>query len=254
MREYAVAFTFCVALGSTVALAGCGSSSPPLAPSTVTVPSPVPVQLSGVATDDDGAPVSGVTVFVYPFIYPPTDNVVTTVTDASGRYSITFNSQLTPGGDLPVPVQTEKSGYESYKHVGSPIGCVLRDASTNACRPGASTFVQDLRIYRIRYVPVGQSTTIDVKNGDPECGDPDSLFLCRTVRITGPPGAMVAVQASTNPSIGGAQLTLDPISPTCCSLAATANVPANGELRVYPGVPLPASGTWSFTLTSAILP
>jgi hypothetical protein len=131
----------------------------------------------------------------------------------------------------------------------------LRDASTNACRPGASTFEQDLRIYRIRYVPVGQSTTIDVKLGDPECGDPESLFFCRTVRITGPAGAMVAVQASTNPSIvGTAQLTLDPISPTCCSLAATANVPANGELRVYPEVPLPASGTYSFTLTSGILP
>jgi len=28
-------------------------------------PSPVPVQLSGVATDYDGAPVSGVTVFAY---------------------------------------------------------------------------------------------------------------------------------------------------------------------------------------------
>jgi hypothetical protein len=239
----------------TLTLTACGNSNTPTTPSsTVTVPSPVPVQLSGVATDDDGAPVSGVTVFVDPFIIPRTGNAITTVTDASGRYSITFNSRLTPGGDLPVPVQTEKSGYESYKHVGSPIGCVLRDASTNACRPGASTFVQDLRTYRIRYVPVGQATTIDVKPGDPQCGELDSEFLCRTVRITGPPGAMVAVQASTNPSIGGAQLTLDPISRTCCSLAATANVPANGELRVYLEVPLLSSGTYSFTLTSTILP
>src|SRR2546423_8603652 len=46
-----------VALGSMVVLAGCGSNSPAPAPSTVTVPSPEPVQLSGVATDDDGAPV-----------------------------------------------------------------------------------------------------------------------------------------------------------------------------------------------------
>ena len=248
MREYAVAFTSCVALGSMVALAGCGSSSPALVPSTVTVPGPVPVQLSGVATDDDGAPVSGVTIFVHPWDAPTSfGNTVTTVTDASGRYSITFNTLLTPGGDLPLSVlmvQTEKSGYESDRHASSPIGR----------SPGASTFVQDLRIYRIRYVPVGQSTTIDVKSGDPECGDPDSVFFCRTVRITGPPGAIVAVQASTNPSIGRAQLTLDPISPTCCSLAATANVPANGELQVYPEVPLPASGTYSFTLTSAILP
>jgi hypothetical protein len=234
-----------VALGSMVALAGCGSSAPAPVPSTV--PSPVPVQLSGIATDDDGAPVSAVTVFVYPFLDGGSQrNPVTTVTDASGRYSITFNSKLTPGGDLPVPVQTEKSGYESDKHGGFPLGR----------SPGASTFVQDLRIYRIRYVPVGQSTTIDVKRGDPECGDPDSTFSCRTVRITGPPGAMVAVQASTNPSIGRAQLTLDSVSTTCCSLAATANVPANGELRVYLEVPLPdfLLGTYSFTLTSAILP
>src|SRR5262245_4237749 len=137
-----------VALGSMFALAGCGSSSPALVPSTVTVPSPVPVQLSGVATDDEGAPVSGVTVLVYPWNGAASrGNAVTTVTDASGRYSVTFNSLLTPGGDLPVPVHTEKSGYESYQHVAGPIGCVLRDPSTNACRPGASTFVQDLRIY-----------------------------------------------------------------------------------------------------------
>jgi hypothetical protein len=243
-----------VALGSMVALAGCGSSSPAPAPSTVTVPSPVPVQLSGVATDDEGGPVSGVTVLVYPWNGPAgLGNAVTTVTDASGKYSITFNSLLTPGGDLPVPVQTEKSGYESYQHDAGPIGCVLRDPSTNACRSGASTFVQDLRTYRIRYVPVGQSTTLDVKLGDPECGDPDALYFCRTVRITGPPGATVAVQASTNPSTRLAQLALDPTSTTCCSLAATANVPANGELRVYPEV-FPSSATYSFTLTSAILP
>ena len=76
--------------------------------------SPVAVELSGVATDDDGAPVSGVTVFVYPFVNPSTGDAVTTVTDASGRYTVTFNSRLTPGGDLPVPVHTGKSGYESY--------------------------------------------------------------------------------------------------------------------------------------------
>jgi hypothetical protein len=242
-----------VALGSMVALAGCGSSSPAPAPSTVTLPSPVRVQLSGVATDDEGAPVSGVTVLIYPNGPVGLGNAVTTVTDASGKYSITFNSSLTPGGDLPVPVQTEKSGYESYQHVAGPIGCVLRDSSTNACRSGTSTFVQDLRIYRIRYVPVGQSTTIEVKLGDPECGDPDALYFCRTVRITGPPGATVAVQALTNPSTSLAQLALDPTSTTCCSLAATARVPANGELRVYPEV-FPSSVTYSFTLASAILP
>jgi hypothetical protein len=256
MRAYAVAFTFCVALGSMVALAGCGSSSPALGPSTVTVPSPVTVQLSGVATDDDGAPLSGVTVFVNPWNGPAgPGNAVSTVTDASGSYSVTLNSLLTPGGDLPVPVHTEKSGYESYQHFSGsgPIGCVLRDPSTNACRPGASTFVQNLPIYRIRYLPVGQSTTIDVKLGDPECGDPDALYSCRTVRITGPPGATVAVQASTNPSTRSAQLALDPTSTTCCSLAATANVPANGELHVYPEVS-PSSLTYSFTLTSAIVP
>jgi len=242
-----------VALGSMVALAACGSSSPAPVPSTVTVPSPVPIQLSGVATDDEGAPVSAVTVLVYPDGPAGLGNAVTTVTDARGTYSITFNSLLTPGGDLPVPVQTEKSGYESYQHDAGPIGCVLRDPSTNACRPGASTFVQNLQIYRIRYVPVGQSTTIDVKFGDSECGDPDALYFCRTVRITGPPGATVAVQASTNPSTRLAQLALDPTSTTCCSLAATAKVPATGELRVYPEV-FPSSATYSFTLTSAILP
>jgi len=115
--------------------------------------------------------------------------------------------------------------------------------------------VQDLRIYRIRYVPVGQSTTINVKGTDPQCGDIFEYPLpCRTVRITGPPGAMVTVQASTNPSIGGSQLTLDAGSTTCCSLAATANVPGNGELRVYLENAYYSSASVTFTLTSAILP
>ena len=175
-------------------------------PSPVTVPKLLPVQLSGVVTDDDGAPASGVTVFAYAY--------------------------------------------------DGPIGCLLRDPSTNACRSGA-TFAANLQIYRIRYVPVGQSITIDVKRGDSQCAIPndDVPPLCRAVRFTGPPGAAVAVQASTNPSTGPAQLTLDRSSQTCCSLAATANVPANGELRVYLELmPLYGSGTYSFTLTSAILP
>jgi hypothetical protein len=235
-----------VALGSMVAFAGCGSSAP--APMPSPMPSPVSVQLSGVATDDDGAPVSGVTVFVYPRDLPTPSNyysnAVTTVTDASGRYSITFNSlMLIP--DLVASVHTEKSGYESADYYNGPI----------SRSPGASTFVRDLAIYRIRHVPVGQSTTIDVKVGDPQCAVTDNgAAVCRTVRITGPPGAAVAVRASTNPSNWGPQLTLDRSSQTCCSLAATANVPANGELRLYLEVMAPNSGTYSFTLTSAILP
>jgi hypothetical protein len=235
-----------VALGSMVALAGCSSSSPAPVPSTApSVVGPVSVQLSGVATDDDGAPVSDVSVFVYPRdARGEFGNAVTTVTDGSGRYSITFNS-LMLGADLVVSVHTEKSGYESADYYNGPI----------SRSPGASTFVRDLAIYRIRHVPVGQSTTIDVKVGDPQCAITDNGgSFCRTVRLTGPPGAMVAVQASTNPSYWGSQLTLDRSSETCCSLAATANVPANGELRVYLEVMPPNSGTYSFTLTSAILP
>jgi len=111
LREDAFAFAFFVALGSIVALAGCGSSSPAPSPSAVTVPGPVPVQLSGVATDDDGAPVSGVSVFVYPFFIhgQGLGNAVTSVSDASGRYSITFNSNLTPGGTYPFRFRPRKA-------------------------------------------------------------------------------------------------------------------------------------------------
>jgi hypothetical protein len=45
-----------IALGSMVGLAACGSSSPAPVPSTVTVSSLASVQLSGAATDDEGAP------------------------------------------------------------------------------------------------------------------------------------------------------------------------------------------------------
>jgi hypothetical protein len=117
----------------------------------------------------------------------------------------------------------------------------------------APTFVQDLRVYRIRYLPVGQSVTIDVKPGDPMCGFNDE-FYCRTVRVTGPPGAMVALQASTNAPTGVAQLTPDGSLTTCCSLAATVNMPASGTGRVFLETLGPASMTYSFTLTSAILP
>jgi hypothetical protein len=259
MRQYAVAFTLCVALGSMTAVTGCGSSgsAPTPVPSTVKVPTLVPVQLSGVVADDDGAPASGVTVFAYAYDGPNSNGKgVTTVTDGSGNYSITFNSTgLTPGGDLFGPVRAEKSGYESSAYDG-PIGCLLRDPSTNACRSGA-TFAANLQIYRIRYVPVGQSLTIDVKRGNSQCAIPndDVPPLCRAVRFTGPPGATVAVQASTNVSmVTGATLALDPNSLTCCSLAVTATMPASGELSVYAEMSGYLSGPYSFTLTSAILP
>src|SRR2546421_1399230 len=105
-----------VALGSMVALAGCGSSSPAPVPSTVTVPSPVPVQLSGVATDDDGAPVSGVIVFVHPWNGAAgLGNAVTTVTDASGRYKGTLTSLPNSRGGLTPPGPTRKTADANHK-------------------------------------------------------------------------------------------------------------------------------------------
>ena len=252
LRANSSAAPLIVAVAAFWLVTGCSPTAPSSSRTTSSTSisaNPVPVQLSGVVTDDDGAPVSGVTVFVKSW----DGSEVTTPTDASGRYSITFNGFLTPGRDLSAPVHTEKTGYENSVYGSSPIGCVLRDPATNACRPGQSTFVQDLRIYRIRFLPVGQSTTIDVKREDPECSLSDEPFFCRAVRITGPPGAMVAVQASTNPSNPVARLALDPTSTTCCSLAVTANVPTTGELPVYLGSLWYGPAT-TFTLTSAFLP
>jgi len=253
MREHGVAdrgirrqWSCLVALGSIVAT-GCSSStapSPPAAPNLRTLQT---IQVSGVAFDDDGAPVPGVTVLIFPAdVGGQRAAPVTTLTDANGTYSIALDTLCLPGCVNPgVSIQTEKNGYESDPHYGPLSGS-----------PGASTFMQDLRIYRIRYVPVGQSVTIDVKPGDPNC-DPGDEYgpTCRAVHITGPPGAMVAIQASASPSTTQAQIRVDETSTTCCSLATTASVPANGEIRVYLEMHWPASlMTHSFTLTNAILP
>ena len=139
-----------------VALAGCGSNSPDAVPSTVTMPSPVPVQLSGVATDDDGTPVSGVTVFVYPSGHYPSGNAVTTVTLTDNRIS----------GDVLTASYTGAAFADKNAGTAKPVnvsGISLSgvDAGNYTCNSTASTALTErLRIISTGNVGIGVTAPV----------------------------------------------------------------------------------------------
>jgi hypothetical protein len=81
---------------------------------------PVTSAVSGTILDKVGAPVAGVTVSVF---YTNMNTVVTTLTDASGRYSV---SGLHTGSNSDYEIFAEKSGSGFYPAVGDAAGTIER--------------------------------------------------------------------------------------------------------------------------------
>jgi hypothetical protein len=109
----------------------------PSAPTPASLSTLHPIQLSGLASDDDGAPVSGVTVFIFRWdVVGSPRSTVTTVTDASGRYSIGFNDVFGVSGSWPMLIRTEKNGYESDDRS-------IQDLPLSGSAGAVTTVVQD---------------------------------------------------------------------------------------------------------------
>src|SRR5262245_35899677 len=88
---------------------GCGDPTvgpaPPTAlPVTERCPSAscqlIPFHISGVATDDDGRPVTGAKVSIRPFVFGQSPPAIITSTDSAGFYRVEFEGQRDAAGGV----------------------------------------------------------------------------------------------------------------------------------------------------------
>ncbi|GFO54396.1 hypothetical protein GMSM_14030 [Geomonas sp. Red276] len=108
-------------LVGTALLFGCGGSGGLSGGNQVNQSSPSRDRLSGVISDRNGVPVSGVTVTLY---YNNSNTTATATTDSSGAYSFPdlYNNQYSD-----YAVYAEKSGFAFYPSVADPAGKVMRE-------------------------------------------------------------------------------------------------------------------------------
>jgi hypothetical protein len=140
--------------------------------------------VTGVATDDDGAPVIGATVTVSPdwHIPQPPYSSVSAVTDGRGSYSIDFEATHTAPNVEFAHVNAQSPGHE-------PFFDYLFPASDSQKSQNVS---MNLHLYRIKRIIPGESTVVTVVPGDTTCGWSDEL-TCRTVRVVVPTDGLLTV-------------------------------------------------------------
>ena len=131
--------------------------------------SPTPAETSqrlrifGVVIDADNTPIAGARVSVL------TEErlVVDTVADAQGAYAVEIERS-----EYHV-VSTAREGFEPSELILHPRGREMR---------------YDVRLQRIVRINAGESVTLTVAPTGPACGDGDSIWLCRRVRVVFPAG------------------------------------------------------------------
>ena len=126
--------------------------------------------VTGVATDDDGAPVVGATIKVAAYSFgqsnPP---LFFGVTDGAGAYRVALEGRFS-GSALDGSVRGDADGHEHY---------------FSYLTFTAPEVIRNLRLYRITRIAAGESTMVTVRPGDTLCGHDDEL-ACRTVRVVVP--------------------------------------------------------------------
>jgi len=189
-----------------LAAGGCGGKSlSPTIPSASTVtqpPSPSrsngePFTVTGIVTDDHGAPVGAATVTMRYWLGGRI-SAPSVVTDASGRYTIGFNSDpwmIGTTGRGAAQAEISDVAYERYQRT------VL---ATN------SSLVENFRIHGIQLIAAGDSFVLSIAPDDGECQE-NASGPCRIVRVAAPTdGKMTVETLPTQP--GGEQ----PKVEVCC--------------------------------------
>lgn len=161
-----------------IVIAGCNGGTPTeparpaqLAAQPVPGPGPSPVaqqqfEVTGVVTDQQGAPVAGakVTMALFNVAYP---NWPSTQTDAAGNYRITVTALMHPAGFV-ARAQIVASGFEEY----------WRNLKTD----GATNLAANFNISRIMRIGAGETVRITVAPDLGECPDWDGGG-CVIVRV-----------------------------------------------------------------------
>ena len=134
--------------------------------------------MTGIATDDDGAPVIGATVTVsldWGIPQPPYPSF-SAVTDGSGSYSVDFDATHSAPDLLPFAhVHADSPGHEHFFGYLFPASYSEKNQNVS----------KNLHLYRIKRITAGESTVVTVVPGDTNCGWEGEL-TCRTVRVVLP--------------------------------------------------------------------
>jgi hypothetical protein len=174
----------------------------PVSPSTTTSPAPTPTpaspristfHLTGVATDDDGSPVTRVTVTLNQngdFGGTP----VSDMTDGAGFYHIDFDTAGAPGTLIAVLIADSPDHDRFVTYISAPAS-------------GGQNVSQNLHVYRITRITAGESTVVTVVPGDTLC-DENGYYACRIVHIVVPTDGLLTMEVVPTPSAANTGLTL----------------------------------------------
>jgi hypothetical protein len=157
-------------MGLVLVAAGCSSGGP-------TTPSARPsasFSVTGIVTDDQGAPVGAATVTIRHWL-GGVISAPSVVTDASGRYTIGFTADT--AGTTGMSAEIVDLRYERYDR---------------AIMPTSSTLVENFRLRGIQLITAGDSLVLSIA---PDDSDSDWLAgPCRIVRVAAPADGKMTVE------------------------------------------------------------
>jgi len=235
-----------------VAAVGCDGPTPtqptPLiqsaAPGPSGPPPPSPVtnyEVTGIVTDEGGAPMPGVVVTMAHYTGAEVDSLrwPTVSSDASGHYRIGFTPYLL-GGSFVARAQVAADGYEEY----------WRSLRTD----GRTTFVLNVRLSRLTRIAAGESTVLSVLPDDGDCRSYSFMSgVCGVVRITISQAGRLTVQVVSDDTMPAPQLEI------CCESGngvvgnpVTLNVTPGPELVLLIGLGQAVSRTRSFKVKTTL--
>ena len=202
------------------------------------------IQISGVATDDEGRPVAGARVTVRPFIIGQSPPAIITMTDAAGSYRVEFDGMRDAVGGLGSAV-AELPGHETYwRYLGPSF---------------PQPFVQNFHLYRINQIRPGEPVSVIVRPDDSACGLDDE-WVCRTVRITAPQTGTLKLSLVAHNPQDQTGLEMYDRAPGgvfarrgCCSAEATLRVGAGTEVKANILVWWSTRVSHSFTLDTSFV-
>jgi hypothetical protein len=170
---------------------------------------------------------------------------VSTTTDISGRYAISFEAMRDAVGGVG-SIRAEQAGYETD---GRYLGPSM-----------PQEILQNLHLYRIRRIAPGESVSLTVLPDDTSCGS-ESEWTCRTVRIVASrAGTLTLALTSHNPQSQTGLEVIErvppgvPFRPRCCSPNVTLEVNPGAEVVANILIEWTTKVSHSFTLTTSLLP
>jgi len=205
-----------------ISASACSGSNPsPTAPSTPSAATST-FHVTGIATEDDGNPVAGANITVQPWVDSVQKSVpsVEVVTDGAGFYRLDFDANRDAGGFI-ARVKAESPGHDTAYYNIRQL-------------PTSQNASQNIHLYRIKRISVGESTVMTLLTSDSLCGSNTSEFVCRTLHMVAPSDGLMTIEIVPTPSAGIYSLGMRVVgvngTGSCCDNPISIPVTAGAEV------------------------